>query len=151
MAKASAPPGVPTPICRIGLVRAAISPSLRPKVAARRISAGTLPSEWAELSWGRRRQRVDPLVVVELLLRNISCVLSRKRKSPVAHLIERMSRPPNRRHLWPAPAKETMASRCSCRSAVGPGALIGDNLTWGNEAMPVLLRPCCLIALLASL
>ena len=31
MAKASAPPGVPTPICRIKVVRAAISPSLRAK------------------------------------------------------------------------------------------------------------------------
>ena len=27
----------------------------------------------------------------------------------------------------------------------------GDSLTWGNEAMPVLLRPCSLIALHASL
>ena len=43
------------------------------------------------------------------------------------------------RLLWPAPAKETTASRCSCRSPVGPGALIGDSLTWGNEAIPVLL------------
>ena len=54
---------------------------------------------------------------------NISCVLSRKRhssgKSPIAHLIVRMSRHRNRRLIWPAPAKETMASRCSCRSPVG--------------------------------
>ena len=32
-----------------------------------------------------------------------------------------------------------------------PGPPIGDSLTWGNEAMPVLLRPCSLIALRASL
>ena len=38
--------------------------------------------------------------------------------------------------LWPAPAKETMASRCSCRSPVGPGALIGDSLRWSSEAIP---------------
>ena len=31
MAKASEPPGVPTPMCRIEVVRAAISPSLRAK------------------------------------------------------------------------------------------------------------------------
>ena len=56
-------------------------------------------------------------------LKDISCVSSTKRhsseKSPVAHLIVRMSRPRNRRLLWPAPAKETMASRCSGRSTVG--------------------------------
>ena len=71
------------------------------------------------------------------IFRNISCVLSRKRhssgKSPVAHLIVRMSRHRNRRLLWPAPARATMASKCSCLTPVGPGALIGDSLTWGNE------------------
>ena len=47
-----------------------------------------------------------------------------------------------RRLLWPAPAKETRASKCSCRSPVGPGALTGANLTCGSDARPVLLRPC---------
>ena len=107
----------------------------------------------------RFRQRANPLVIVALLrgqvfffffFRNISCVLSRERhssrKSPVAHLIVRMSSPRNQRLLWPAPAKETMASRCSCRSLEGPGALFGDSLTWSSEAIPVLLRPCSLIA-----
>ena len=65
------------------------------------------------------------------LLRNISCVLNKKRhssgKSPVAHLIVRMSRRWNRPLLWPAHAKETMPSRCSCRSPAGPGALTGDS------------------------
>ena len=46
-----------------------------------------------------------------------STVLSRNRhtsgKSPVAHLIVRMWSPRNKRPLWPAPAKETTASRCS--------------------------------------
>ena len=58
--------------------------------------------------------------------KHIFCVLSRKRhssgKSPVAHLFVRMSRPRKRRLLWPAGAKETMASRCSCRSPVGAGS-----------------------------
>ena len=36
MAKASAPPGVPTPICRIEVVKAAVSPSLRAKKAVAR-------------------------------------------------------------------------------------------------------------------
>ena len=40
---------------------------------------------------------------------------------------------------------------CSCRSPVGPGALISDSFTWGSEATPVLLRLCSLIALRASL
>ena len=40
---------------------------------------------------------------------------------------------------------------CSCRSPMGPGALMGDSLTCGSEAIPVLVRPCSLIALRASL
>ena len=64
----------------------------------------------------RIRQRAHPLVVVGLLRGRVffylqEHVLSRKRhsagKSPVARLIVRMSRPPNKRLLWPAPAKET--------------------------------------------
>ena len=58
-------------------------------------------------------------------------MLSKKRhssgKSVVAHLIVRMSRPWKRRLLWPAPAKETTPSRCSCRSPAGPGALTGGS------------------------
>ena len=65
--------------------------------------------------------------------RNTNCVLNRKRyssgKCPVAHLIGRLSSSRNRRLLWPGPEKETTASRSSCRSPVGPGALIGDSLT----------------------
>ena len=81
MAKASAPSRVPTPICRIEVVNAAISPSLRAK------SRRETPSGWAELSWGQRlaghtvtpifwdvsrdflrfRQRANPLVIVEML------------------------------------------------------------------------------------
>ena len=69
----------------------------------------------------------------------------------MAHLIVRMSRPRNRRLLWPAPAKKTVASRCSCPSPVGPGPFIGDSLTSDSEAMPVLRRPYSLIALRTSL
>ena len=49
-----------------------------------------------------------------------------------------MSSSRKRRLLWPAPVKETTASTCSCHSPTGPGALIGDSLTCGSEAMPVL-------------
>ena len=99
---------------------------------------------------------VDVLLIIhDAIFWDISCVLSRKRhssgRSPVAHLTVRISRPRSKRFLWPAPAKETMASRCSCRSPVGPGALIGDSTTWCREAIPVLLRPCSLIPLRASL
>ena len=69
----------------------------------------------------RFRQRTDPLIIIELFrgwfftfFKNIICVLRRKRpsfgKSPVAHLIVRMSRPRNRRLHKPAPATETMGS-----------------------------------------
>ena len=71
----------------------------------------------------RFRQRSDPLTIIELFrgrvlsfIKNINCTLRRKRhssgKSPVAHLLARMSSPRNERLLWPAPAKETMASKC---------------------------------------
>ena len=40
----------------------------------------------------------------------------------------------------PAPAMATMASRCSCRSPGGPGALTGASLMCGSEEKPVLLR-----------
>ena len=52
---------------------------------------------------------------------------------------------------WAGPAKETMASRCSCRSPVGPGALMGASFTCGADEMPDLLRPgmlCCLTVFL---
>ena len=54
MAKASAPPGVPTPICRIEVARAAISPSLSAKSRLETYFLRTPPIEWAELSWGQR-------------------------------------------------------------------------------------------------
>ena len=87
--------------------------------------------------------------------KNMSCVLRRNRhsssKSPVAHFIVRMSSPRNKHLLWPGPANETMASRCSCSSPVDPGALMGASLTCGSDARPVLLRPCSLTALRAAL
>ena len=85
----------------------------------------------------------------------MSCVLRRNRhsagRSPIAHLIVRMSSARNRRLLCSAPAKERTASRCSCRSPVGPGALIGASLTCGSDAIPVLLRSCSLIPPRAAL
>ena len=57
--------------------------------------------------------------------KNMTCLLRRNRhfsgKSPVAHFIVSMSSPRNRRLLCPAPAKDTMASKWSCRSPVRPG------------------------------
>ena len=50
-----------------------------------------------------------------------------------------------------SPAKETIASKCSCRSPGGPGAPTCASLTCGSNAIPVLLRPCSLIALRAAL
>ena len=139
-----------------------------PKVAARRISARTLPSVWAELFlllliqdailWDvggdflRFCQRAGPLVVIELLRGRVLLLQEHQlRMSPVAHLIARTTSSRNKRLLWPASAKETMASRCSCRSSVGLGALVGDSLTCGSDAIPVLLRPFSLIALRAIL
>ena len=95
----------------------------------------------------RFRKRADPLVSF-FFFKKTSIVCWRNRhssgKSPVAYSIVRMSRPRNKHLLCPAPAKETMASRCSCRSPVGPGALMGANMTCGSDATPVLLRPCSL-------
>ena len=109
----------------------------------------------------RFRQRADPLVVVKLLRSRGLLLLQEHQvcteqeaallRQVACRLIVRMSSPRNRRLLCPAPAKETMASMCSCLSPAGPGALLGDSLTWGSEAMPVLLRPCSLVVLRASL
>ena len=68
-----------------------------------------------------------------------------------AHLIVRMSRILTSRLLCPAPANAMMASRCSCPSPAGPGALMGALLTCGSEAIPVLVRPCSLMELRAAL
>ena len=156
MAKASAPPGVPTPICRIEVVKTTISPLL----SARSHTSARIPSfEWPNflrvnvllvirdaivwdvsrdfLRFRQRKHHSSSSNCFEVgsfsFFQNINRVLSRKwhssGKSPVAQLIVRMSSSRNRRLLWPAPAKETVASRCSCRSPVGPGAHIGDSLT----------------------
>ena len=173
MARASAPPWDPTPICRIAVVRAAISPSLSAKSRPPELSHLNGPNifgvdllliihDAAFRDVGgdflRFRQRADPLVFIKLfrgwvfvLLQKVSCVLRRNRhssgKSPVAHLIVRMSSPQNRCLLCLAPPKETMASKCSCRSPVGSGT----SSTRGSDAMPVLFLPCSLIALRAAL
>ena len=69
----------------------------------------------------------------------------------MAHCTVKTSRTLNIRLLWPAPAKATAASRCSCFfSRVGTSELMGASLTWRSDASPVLLRPCSVIALLAS-
>ena len=51
----------------------------------------------------------------------------------------------------PSPAKEMIAPRCSCRSPVGPGALMDASLTCGSDTVPVLLWPCSLMAPTAAL
>ena len=147
MARGPAPPGVPTPICRIEIVRAAISPSLRAKSRRETYFRKNSPTRTGRTFLGSTSCRSyvtlsSAMSVVAScasvserihssssncfgvgsfsFFRNISCVLSRKRhsssKSPKANLIVRMARPRNKRHLQPAPAKETMASRCSCLS-----------------------------------
>ena len=79
-----------------------------------------------------------------LSLEVLSCWLSSVR-SPVAHRTVRKSSTLNILLLSPAQAKATRASRCSCRSPVGRGALMGASSTCGSEEIPVLLRPtCCL-------
>ena len=126
MAKASAPPGVPTPICRIEVVKAAMSPSLSAKSRRetyfrKELSHLNGPNFlgvnvllvirdafiW-DVSRGvlRFRQRTEQLVIVELLRGRVFFFHS-SGKSPVAHLIVRMSRPRNassgqllRRRQW---------------------------------------------------
>ena len=66
--------------------------------------------------------------------RNISCVLEQEAALPASENVKTR----NKRLLWPAPAKETMASRCSRRSPVGPGALIGaKRLAPSSRSAPV--------------
>ena len=95
MAKASAPPGIPTPICRIEVVRAAISPSLsaksrretkfRKNVGRTFFGVDVLLILRDAVFWDvssdnlRFRQRADPLVVVGLL-RGRVVVLLRERQ-----------------------------------------------------------------------
>ena len=94
-------------------------------------------------------QRADPLVVVKLLRGRVLLRLQEHQlcieqeaahssgRSPMAHLIVRMSRSPE-----PAPP---LANSCAGDSGVQmflpiasrTGALIGDSLTWCSEAMPV--------------
>ena len=109
---------------------------------------------WESCDFLRFRQRANPLVVVELLRGRVFFFLQKDQ------LFRQVSRGPLDRENVKAPEQAPpLASscegdngiQCSCRSPVGPGALIGDSLTWGNEAIPVLLRPCSLIALRASL
>ena len=52
-AKASAPPGVATPICRTEVIKAAISPPLSARSRRETYFLKTLPSEWAELFGSR--------------------------------------------------------------------------------------------------
>ena len=96
----------------------------------------------------RFRQRANPLVVVEPLrgrsfsfFRNICCVLRRNRhssgKSPIAHNVKL--------------SKQTPSLSSTSAGDVGPGALMGVSRTCGSDAMPVLLRPCSLIAPRAAL
>ena len=58
----------------------------------------------------------------------------------MAHRRVRISSTLNMLLHCPAPAMATMASRCSCRSPGGPGALTGASLMCGSEEKPVLLR-----------
>ena len=124
MAGASAPPCVPTPICRIEVVevvKAGISSSLSQEFSHLDgpdfLGIDLLLTAHEAVFWDvggdfflRFRQGADPLVIVELFrgrvfsfFKNTNCVLSRNRhssgKSPVVHLIVRVSRPRNKRLL----------------------------------------------------
>ena len=78
---------------------------------------------------------------------DIICVGGRKRLSsgisPVVHLTVWMLRTLESRLRCPAPAKAMIASRCSCRSPKGPGALMCASLTWGA----MLFLSCCALTL----
>ena len=161
----------PTPICRIDVVRAAISSSLSARsrretyfrrnspIRVDRTFIGST-SRWSYVTLPSGMSVVTSCASVSERIHSSSsnCFVvgpfpflrkNQLRVEQEAALFRQVSRGPldrdmstarNRRLLWPVPAKETMASRCSCRSPVGPGALIGESWTWGNEAMPVLLR-----------
>ena len=139
----SAPPWVRTPICRIEVVkpsRDVLSHEFYHPDGPDFFWDRPLADRTRRCLLGRRSTRYRRTVFEVWsfpFLKNISCVLSRNRHSQCRA---------NKRLLWPAPAKETMASKCYCRSQVGPGALTGDRLTCGSEAVPVLTQPCSLIA-----
>ena len=99
------------------------------------------------------RQRANPLTIVEQLRGWVLLFLQElelrvEKESAFFWQISECpphcedESPRNSRLLCLAPAKEMIASRCSCRSPVGPGALMGASLTCGTHAIPVLLRPC---------
>ena len=99
----------------------------------------------------RFRQRTDPLVIIELLRGWVFLFLQEQqlRVEEEAALFRQVSRRPtncenfvprNKRLQYPAPAKETMTSECSCRSPVGPRALIGRHFDV-RERRPYLF--CC--------
>ena len=100
----------------------------------------------------RFRQRTDPLVVIELLRGWVFLFLQKHQlcvEQEAAFFRQVFRGPLDRENVksskqtppLPAPARETTASKCSCLSSVGPGALTGDSWTCGSEAIPVLFRP----------
>ena len=159
-----------TPICRIEVVKAGISPSLSAKSrretyfrknfstrTGRTFLGPTSCCSYLTLSSGT--SAVTSCASVSELIhssssncfeagscsffKNINCVLSRKRHSSSKSPVTDLivSMSSSQNKLWPAPAKEMMPSRCSSRSP--------DSLTCGSDTcfVPALL----LIALRAIL
>ena len=159
MARASAPSWNPTSSCRTAVVRATISPSLSAKSRRETYFRQNSPI-WMDRTFFRVDsllvmhgtvfpemscffQRSDPLIVIELLPFQEHELRVEEESTffwKIVQLIVRISRPRNRRHLCPAPAKEMMVSRCSSSSPVGHGALMSVILTCGSDSIPVLLR-----------
>ena len=162
MAKASAPPGVLTPICRIEVVKAC-NFSL---TACQESPRDVFPQELSHMNgpnflgvnfllvtrdgvfWNvsgdflRFRQRANPLVIVELLRGRVFVFLEKQqlRIEQEATLFWQVSRGPldcekRQDPGTSASSGQTVASRCSRRSPAGPGELNGDSLTWGSEAI----------------
>ena len=101
------------------------------------VSGVIAPPHLLEIGFTRHRRTI---VVVLFLQERVS---RRKRnssgKSPVAHLTLKLSRTLNFRHLCPAPAKATTASKCSCPSSVAQRALMDANFDMRERRC----WPCC--------
>ena len=156
MARASAPPWGPTQSCRIAVVRAAISLSLsersRPETYFRKNSPICMGRTffWVDIvlvthdsvfrdvggDFMRFRQRSDPLIIIELL-RGWVFFFVQEHELLVDHRLPTSSRECQDLEKDAASAqrqqkREMMASRCSWRSLVRPGALMGACLTCGR-------------------
>ena len=140
IARASVLPWEPTPSCRIASVKARFVLHRALAVAWRHVRRNIWMGRtfWGPLQFGRawcallgclRWLSALPSEIESTRHRRTVVMGSTKLRIEQEHLTVRMSRMPKSRLRWPAPAKAMMASSCSCRSPVGPGALVGASLT----------------------